>query len=148
MTPSNRPTFVIDRCLGKAVKNALLEAGAQVEHLDDHFSQDAKDEEWLPRVSEWGWVVLSKDEKIRTKALEVRAIARAGARVFILASGNLNRHQMASLFVEALPKLEKFNQGNPAPFIVKLYKDGRIKTWHNRTKLLKLVKRDQPLGLL
>lgn len=122
------------------VKNALLEAGAQDEHLDDHFSQDAKDQEWLHVVGNRGWVVLTKDEAIGTNALESRAIALAGARVFILVSGNLSRQQMAALFVGVLPKLEKFNQGNQAPFIAKIYRDGRVELWRNRTQLLKPLK--------
>lgn len=140
MSSGDRPTFLVDRCLGKAVRNALLEAGAQVEHLDEHFGQEAKDHEWLPDVSIRGWVVLTKDGAIGTNDLEVRAIARAGARVFILVSGNLTRQQMADLFVEVLPKLEKFNQGNQAPFIAKIYKDGRVELWRNQTQLLKLLK--------
>lgn len=140
MNQSDRPTFVIDRCLGKVVKNTLLDAGAQVEHLDDHFRQNAKDQEWLPGVSDLGWVVLTKDEAIGTNALELRAIARAGAKVFILVSGNLTRQKMADLFVDVLPKLEKFIQGNQAPFIAKIYKDGKVELWRNRSKLLKLLK--------
>jgi hypothetical protein len=38
-----------------------------------------------------------------------------------------------------LPKLEKFTQGNQAPFIAKIYKDGRVELWRNRTWLLKLL---------
>lgn len=139
MTPSNRTTFVIDRCLGKTVTHALAETAAQVEHLDDHFGQDTQDQEWLPVVSDRGWVVLTKDGAIGTNTLELRAIARAGARVFILVSGNLTRQQMADLFVRVLPKLEKFTQGNQAPFIAKIYKDGRVELWRNRTWLLKLL---------
>ncbi|QFZ91274.2 hypothetical protein [Synechococcus elongatus] len=141
MTPASPPTFVIDRCLGKAVKNALLSVGARVEHLDDHFSPEAKDHEWLPVVGDRGWVVLTKDGAIGINALESRAIAHAGAKVFILVSGNLNRQQMADLFIGVLPKLEKFNLGNQAPFIAKVYKDGRVELWKNRTQLLKLLKR-------
>jgi len=139
VTPSTPPTFVIDRCLGKTVTHALVTAAAQVEHLDDHFGQDTQDREWLPVVSARGWVVLTKDGAIGTNTLELRAIARAGARVFILVSGNLTRQQMADLFVKVLPKLEKFTQGNQSPFIAKIYKDGRVDLWRNRTWLLKLL---------
>jgi hypothetical protein len=71
---------------------------------------------------------------------EVRAIARAGARVFILVSGNLTRQQIAALFVGVIEKMKKFTRGNQAPFIAKIYKDGRVELWRNRTQLLKLLK--------
>jgi predicted nuclease of predicted toxin-antitoxin system len=144
VTHSDRPTFFIDWCLGKSVANALSKAGAQVEQHSDHFAPEAPDVEWLPVVTEQDWVVLTKDENIGREPREVEAIARAGARVFILVSGNLTRQQMADLFVEVLPKLEKFNQGNQPPFIAKIYKDGRVELWRKRTNLLKLLKSDDP----
>ena len=133
--------FFIDRALSpKAVSAALRAAGATVEIHADHFSPEAPDVDWLPNVSERNWVVLTKDAKIGSRPLEVEAIARAGARVFILVSGNLTRQQMANLFVEVLEKLKKFTQGNQPPFIAKLYKDGRVELWKNQTQLLKLLK--------
>ncbi|PSB25358.1 hypothetical protein [Stenomitos frigidus] len=142
MTSADRPIFFIDWCLGKSVANALIEAGAQVEHHGNHFAQNTPDLEWLQVMGDRGWVALTKDEVIGTNALELKVIARAGARVFILVSGNLTRQHMADLFVEVLPKLEKFTQGNQAPFITKIYKDGRVELWRNRTQLLKLLKGD------
>lgn len=147
MTSEPRPTFFIDWCLGKSVSRALIEAGAQIEHHGDHFAQNTPDTVWLQVVGDRGWVVLTKDGVIGMNALELIAIAHAGARVFILVPGNLPRQQMANLFVEVLPKLEKFNQSNPSPFIAKLYRDGRIVLWRKHTQLLKLVRRDQLPGL-
>lgn len=45
---ADRPTFYIDRCLGKSVAAALRAAGADVRVHDDHFAQDARDEDWIP----------------------------------------------------------------------------------------------------
>lgn len=86
-----------------------------------------------------GWVVLAKDQAIGSNTLELKAIARANAKVFSLASGNLTRQQMAALFVDVLGKITKFTQGNQAPFIAKIYKDGQVKLWKKRTQLLKML---------
>lgn len=140
---SKKPTiiFFVDRALGqKTVPTALQEAGASVEIHSDHFAPESPDVEWLPSASTRGWVVLTKDEKIGRDPLEIKAIARADAKVFILVSGNLTRQQMAALFVRVLETLTKFAQGNQAPFIAKVYKDGRVKLWRNRIQLLKLLK--------
>lgn len=139
MTPSAQPIFFIDWCLGKTVANALIEAGAQIEHHGEHFDQNAPDTEWLPIVGDRGWVVLTKDQAIGSNALELKAIARANVKVFSLASGNLTRQQMADLFVNVLEKLTKFTQGNQAPFIAKIYKDRQVKLWKKRTQLLKML---------
>jgi hypothetical protein len=68
------------------------------------------------------------------------ALKVSGAKVFSLVSGNLTTQQMTDLFVAVLGKLKKFTQGNQAPFIAKIYKDGKVQLWHNRTQLLKLLK--------
>jgi len=83
--------FFVDRALGNRVVEALREAGAQVEAHRDHFAHDAPDTEWLPIVSQRGWVVLTKDVRLRYNPLEVQAIAQTNARVFILTTGNLSR---------------------------------------------------------
>ncbi|WP_204105588.1 MULTISPECIES: hypothetical protein [Spirulina sp. CCY15215] len=43
---------------------------------------------------------------------------------------------MAIAFREALPKMLKFIEKNPAPFIAKVYKDGRVSAWKTATDLL------------
>ena len=49
------------------VPNALRAAGAQVETHDGNFAPDAPDDQWIREVGRRGWLVLSKDEKIRAK---------------------------------------------------------------------------------
>jgi predicted nuclease of predicted toxin-antitoxin system len=133
------PVFFIDWCLGKTVAIALSQAGAHIEHHHDHFDQSAPDTEWLPVVGERGWVVLTKDKAMGKNLIELKAIARANVRVFALVSGQLNRQQMADLFVNALVKFEKFAQGNEAPFIAKIYKDGRVELWKDQATLFGIL---------
>lgn len=145
MTKPPEITFFIDWSIGqRAVPEALRAANVTVEIHLDHFAPETPDVEWLAAVTQQGWVVLTKDENIGRKPQEVKAIARAGARVFILVSGNLTRQQMAALFVNVLEKLKKFTRGNQAPFIAKIHKDGRVELWRNRTQLLKLLKPGNP----
>jgi hypothetical protein len=76
VTPSPKPIFFIDWYLGKTVANALLQAGAHVEHHHAHFDQDTPDALWLPVVGERGWVVLTKDKAMGKNLIELKAIAR------------------------------------------------------------------------
>lgn len=140
MTPSRRPVFFIDWCLGKTVADALEAVNVQIERHGDHFQQSTPDTEWLSVAGDRDWVVLTKDKAIGKNILELRAIAKAHVKVFALASGNLTRQDMANLFVQAISKLEKFSQGNKPPFIAKIYKNGTVKVWRNRTELLKFLK--------
>ena len=131
----------IDRAVGQnLVPSALRAAGARVERHVDHFAPDAPDVEWLAAVSQNRWIVLTKDEMIGRNPLEVRAVARANARVFILVPGKLTSQQMAEILVNALKRMENFVQGNQSPFIAKIYKGGRIALWRNHSYLLKMLK--------
>lgn len=77
--PLENAVFFVDRCLGKkCVASALRETGHRAEVHDDHFPQDAKDEEWLPVVGERGWLVITRDDRIRYHSLEAAAAPASG----------------------------------------------------------------------
>ena len=102
------------------------------------FPPDTSDVEWLTKISKLDWIVLTKDKKISTRPLEIKAIASAEVKVFILVSGNLTSLQMADVFAKSLPKIENIVLGNKAPFIAKVYKSG-IEIWKSRKQLLKCL---------
>ncbi|MFH7242996.1 MAG: hypothetical protein ACHWZW_09120 [Spirulina sp.] len=134
-------TFFIDWSIGQqAVPSALRSVGAKIETHGDHFAPETLDVDWLRIVSDRNWVVITKDEAIGRRPNEVETIARAGAKVFILASGNLTRQQMVDILVRVIVKLENFAQSNPAPFIAKIYQDRHLKMWRNHAQLLKMLK--------
>jgi predicted nuclease of predicted toxin-antitoxin system len=114
---ADRPTFYVDRCVGKAVVGALRAAGARVEAHDDHFAQDAADEQWIPDVAARGWVILTKDKNIRRRAGEREALVTASARIITLTSGNMRGADMAALFVGHLAEMEQLAATTPAPFV-------------------------------
>lgn len=120
-------TFFLDRNLGKhVIANTLREAGARVEIHDDHFPIGAKDHDWLPAVGKKGWVVLTKDQRIRHRGLELKALRDAQVRAFVLTTGNLQGHDMAAIFVKALPAMQRFVRKTNPPFIARLTKPGKI----------------------
>lgn len=121
---SGRPTFYVDRCLGRAVAKALREAGAVVEVHDDNFSQDAEDETWIPVVARRGWVVLTKDKNIRRPRGEREAVLTADARIFTLCSGNMRGADMAALFVRHLDDMEQVALAVVPPFVAVVGHDG------------------------
>lgn len=133
--------FFIDRSLGsQGVAQALRNAGACVEVHDDHFAVNEQDAVWLAEVALRNWIILTKDEKIAFRNGEQSAIARTDARVFVFSAGNTSGHTTAEAFQEALVRMNRFAQGNPAPFIAKVYKSGKVRAWKSRTQLLKLLK--------
>lgn len=83
-------TYFIDRALGKSVGIALQNLGVKVEFHKNHFSPNFPDTEWLPIVSQKGWIVLTKDTNIGRNIVEIQAMAYSNAKVFTLVSANLN----------------------------------------------------------
>src|SRR5574341_871525 len=79
--PPNRYAFFIDRSLrSKIVAEALRQAGAEVHVHDDYFPPNAPDEEWLRVVGRRGWIVLTKDDRIRYRGTGLAALINAGVR--------------------------------------------------------------------
>lgn len=117
----------LDRSLGKQIIAASLRgAGLQVEVHDDHFSPDARDEEWLAEVGRKGWVFLTKDKRIKYRALELAAAVAARAKVFTLTAGSVQGGEMADIFLKAMPRIKNYVAENNPPYIVKVSKAGLL----------------------
>jgi len=117
----------LDRNLGnKIIADALRRAGADVRIHDDHFSPNARDEEWLSRGGRRQWVVLTKDTRIRYREIERGALMNAGVRAFVLTAKNLQGSEMANIFVMALPAIQRFATRHAPPFIATITRSGSI----------------------
>jgi hypothetical protein len=123
--------FFVDRCLGRQkVVQALKAAGHNAVPHDALFQQNAKDQEWLPKVAKAGYIILSFDEHLRTNALERQAIKNSKASVFVLVSKNLVGDEMASAFVKAAEAMKRFAiKHKHQPFIAKVYSTGAVVAW-------------------
>ena len=93
---------------------------------DEHFPQDTPDQVWLRKAGEEQWVVLTKDERIRYRTLERRALMAARVRTFVLTAKGLNAQEMGSAFVLALPAMLKLLSREAGPFIAKISRSGKV----------------------
>jgi predicted nuclease of predicted toxin-antitoxin system len=120
--------FFVDRSLGrKIIPDALRAAGEEVRVHDDFFPQDAKDEVWLAEVGRRGWVVLTKDQHIRYREVEVQALLAAKVRSFVLtARGDLSGAEVGHIFVKALQAMKKLCATTPPPFIARVSRDSTV----------------------
>jgi len=116
------------------VASGLRSVGADVEVHDDHFPPDTPDEHWLAEVGRKGWAILSKDENIRRRPLELSAIAASRAGVFVLTSQGLTGAEMAHVFIAALPKIEAAHRSLRRPFVCLIYRDGSLRRFAVITK--------------
>lgn len=129
--PPESITFFIDRSLGrKLVADALRSAGASVEVHDDHFAQNVDDPEWLAEVGKRAWIVLTKDEKIRSRKNELLAVKNNAVGMFVLTAGNITGQAMAAVFVSALRRMTRVIKGNTKPFIATVTRSGTLRKLH------------------
>lgn len=119
--------FFVDRSLGqRIVPEALRQAGETVEIHDDHFAPDAKDADWLSVVGTRGWIVLTKDARIRYRMIEQHAMMRSSVAAFILTAGGVTAVEMANIFISALPKIRRFVAKYERPFIASVTRSGAV----------------------
>jgi hypothetical protein len=88
----------------KPILEALVQRGVRHERHGQHFAPGAEDSVWLPFVGQRGWIVLTKDKRIRFNQLEKTAMRRYRVREFYFSSGNYSGAEMAEILVAALPK--------------------------------------------
>jgi predicted nuclease of predicted toxin-antitoxin system len=93
---------------------------------DDHFKRDEEDRIWLQEVGRRSWVVLTKDQRLRYRPLELAALRASHARVFILVAGNLRGAEIASVFVKALPRIFRVLRSRPGPFVARITSGAQV----------------------
>lgn len=119
-------TFFFDESLdGASVVAALRDAGALIERLTEHFPRGTPDEIWLTRAGQRGWIVLTRDKRIRYRQLERLALQAANVRAFVFTGGNVTVNDTAAILVHALPRMTKIARNDAGPFIYHLGRSGK-----------------------
>jgi PIN like domain len=106
--------------MGRAIGRRLNAEGLRVELHDSHFRQGTPDADWLPVVGERGWIVLTKDTRIRYRPAEKQALLGAGVRAFAFTSGSLSGAQMGDAIVKALPKILALLASHQRAFVARI----------------------------
>jgi hypothetical protein len=126
--PPEPLTFFIDAALGRVtVADALRAEGLSVVLHDEVFPQGAADEEWLPELGRRGWVLLTKDDRIRSTTAQREILLAAGVRAFILSGANLPGPAMAEAFRKAAKRMQRVTLGERHPFIARLTPSGEVR---------------------
>lgn len=115
--------------------SALRRAGAVIELHSDHFRDDAEDSEWLEKVGKRGWVVLTKDRRLRSNYLQLVAIVRSNVRAFAITAADLRGEDMGSAFVKALPQIQSFIKRFNAPFTASVSAEGHVSMTYRHHEL-------------
>lgn len=123
----------MDECLGAPVIRFLSDAGATVERYTDA----EPDAVWIPRVAVAGWVILTRDKKMRRHEVERALLVQGGARWVAFTGGKLKVSEFL-LFVEQwMPAVIQLLRDRPQPLIVQV----------NRTEILDCTRDGPPARL-
>lgn len=63
-----------------------------------HFAHDTPDEVWLSEVKHNGWLILTRDQRIRYRKNELRALVDAKLMMFVLSQGGLTAEETGRIF--------------------------------------------------
>src|SRR5262245_46353646 len=121
-TPPKTYEFFVDECVSpRHVSQALIDAGYTA-HVQgpETFGTGSLDVVWLPEVGRRGWVLVTKDQHIRKRPLELRLVCASRVRAFVLTGGNLSGEAQGRIIRSALPAMLRLLRRVPAPFIARI----------------------------
>jgi hypothetical protein len=81
---------------------------------------------WLRTVGERVHVMLTKDQRLRYRPLEIAALRARDARVFVLTAGNLRGIEIAAVFRAALPQIHRTLHSWPGPLVARVSRSGHL----------------------
>ena len=120
-----------DRSIPRGVAEAVKQVREDACWLEDVFEEGwIKDREWIPDVGARGWLVVSKDKKIRTRPEERRAVKENNVGCFILNYRQpLTRWEILKLVTSTLDEMEEKFANTPRPFMYLIDRNGRFRPY-------------------
>jgi hypothetical protein len=109
----------------KPILDTLAEQGVKHERHGQYFNPGTEDTEWLPFIGKRGWVLLTKDKRIRYNELEKAAVRQNKIREFYFSSGNYSGAEMAEMLIDALRDMARIFRKQKPPFIASISKSGK-----------------------
>lgn len=124
--PEPLTVFVDESLDSDSIARALTAAGATVERLTKHFPKGTDDRVWLSLAGAKGWIVLTRDKRIRYRRLERLALQAAGVRAFVFTGGNVTLADTAAILAGALADIQAVCDRERGPFIYHLGRAGKL----------------------
>jgi hypothetical protein len=110
------------------VPEALRAAGVEIRVHDELFPQGTADVVWLREAGLNGWIVITRDDRIRYNQLEKQAVIAARLRFFSITSSSLTGEEASTLILSALDKMSRLcRQHAKDGFIAKISRGPDVK---------------------
>ena len=126
------PEIYVDRSLGQViVPEALRQLGLTVQtevSVFGHVPEGIADAVWLDRAAREGWIVFTKDARIRYRVAEISVLAEGGVKAFVLSGGNLSGPEQARRFVWNINRIRRACR-REGPFVFAVRARGIERLW-------------------
>lgn len=108
----------IDRSIPRSVADGLKRIRDDVIWLEDRFAPDTPDSQWLAEAGREGWLVITRDKRIRYRPAEKEAVREHGVGCFVLGHRkNLTRDEYLRFLPPLLDEMERLFAETSRPFI-------------------------------
>jgi hypothetical protein len=94
----------------------LRDLDVSVEVHKRHYLPAAPDADWITDATQKGWLIISGDKGIEYDGINRQAVARCGARVFLLTDTESRGAEWAASLVMARHKIQRVATENRGPF--------------------------------
>ena len=98
--------------------------GEPVDHLQDHFPQDAPDTEWLEYIGQEGFFLITRDDRIRRNPLEMNALKNHSVGAFFLGGKNRGRWDLVQQLIRNWEQMVEVAKKTPKPFAFRVPPSG------------------------
>jgi hypothetical protein len=86
----------------------------------------APDDTWLAIAGRQGWLVLSRDQRVRHRALEILSLNEAEVGAFVLTAGQATAQATADVILSRLTKIVNISRSERKPFLYTLGVTGAL----------------------
>ena len=111
-------TFYLDEAIySRVLVEAMRAAGANVRHAGEAFPFGTPDAVWLEGAGRNGWIVLTRDQKIRHRRLERDSLMAARIGAFAFTAGQATALETAVAVTQLLQKMANMVVSEKKPFL-------------------------------
>jgi hypothetical protein len=108
-----------------AVADVLRQNGIRFKRHRDYFAGSTPDTELLRKVGKQRWILITADQKQRTRTLESELIKHYKIRQFVFTSSEVG--DVGKLLVKARISMRNLCSKNEGPFVASISKSGNVK---------------------
>ena len=109
-------TFLIDNNLGPRLAHGMAEFGEDVKHLGDILPGDSPDVQILQFVGERGWILITRDKRVRFNPAEKQAILQFRVGTVFLGGKGLTACRIIQQLVRSWPNVKRLSKSANRPF--------------------------------